>query len=103
MPPRKWEPIFDGAVGAAQRVGKCVLHRRGVGIPGSKVATGTPSRQRAASMMVAAIPQERASERTPPLAPMLPRVGGSPGADGFRSVLSSAGLPAGKALVSWSS
>jgi hypothetical protein len=34
MPPRTWEPIFDGAVGAARRVGKCVPDRRGVGIPG---------------------------------------------------------------------
>jgi hypothetical protein len=33
-PPFSWEPIFDRAVGAARRVGKCVPDRRGVRIPG---------------------------------------------------------------------
>jgi hypothetical protein len=57
MPACKWEPIYDRAVGAARRVGKCVPDRHGVGSPGVKVATGTPSRQRAASMMVVANPR----------------------------------------------
>jgi hypothetical protein len=58
-PPRKWKPIFDRAVGATRRVGKCVPMRGGQawrGNPRLKVAIG------------------------------------SPGVDGFRSVLSSAGL-----------
>jgi hypothetical protein len=38
-PPRTWEPIFDGAVGAVQRVGKRALDSRGVGNPRLKVAS----------------------------------------------------------------
>jgi hypothetical protein len=34
MPPRTWEPIFDGVVGAARRVGKCVPDKGGVESPG---------------------------------------------------------------------
>jgi hypothetical protein len=56
MPGRTRGADLDGAVGAARRVSKCVPDRRGVKIPSVKVATGTPSRQRAASMMVVTNP-----------------------------------------------